>query len=328
MVVLPSNGQFHPHGIKREHDQDHVYDVRSLSANSNTPGQHQHQKKKKKKKKDHHQQIQNGYSNGEDPKKKKSQKSKYSSEQSQSQSRQDTLMSGGLGEMSAELGEPILPPARNSQHPISTVPAMKEKYGGANVKGSVGNEKNKKSKNIKTVHFERFTNDHAPDGEEGMETETVQTNGNARHFQTTILPVRSQNPILPPTSSPILPPSKRKQTSTTRSRSYSSHASENHNPTSPNRMDLFSEPPASSQTPILPPVSPFRKRRGSTGGVFNGPLPSFSAAESSLEITRPISVAKPVENKSKDDAWEFTTGKIRASIVNPMEKDAQREESE
>ncbi|RAL61615.1 hypothetical protein DID88_009653 [Monilinia fructigena] len=237
-------------------------------------------------------------------------------------------MSGGLGEMSAELGEPILPPARIPQHPISTVSAMKEKYGDANGKGMVGNEKNKKSKNSKTVHFERLANDHAPDGEEGVETETIQTNGNARHSQTTIFPVRSQNPILPQTSSPILPPSKRKQTPLTHPRSYSSHASENHIPTSPNRMDLFSEPPASCQTPILPPVSPFRKRRGSTGGVFNGPLPSFSTAESSLQITRPISVAKPVEKKAKDDAWEFTTGKIRASIVNPMEKDAQREESE
>lgn len=327
MVVLPSNGQSNSHGIKREHDQDHVYDVRSSNANGNILGQQQHQKKKKKK--DHHQQTQDECSNGENPKKKKSQKLKYSSEQSQWR-QEDTLMSGGLGEMSAELGEPILPPARNSQHQVSTVPAMKEKHGDANGKGSVGHGKNKKSKSSKTVHFERLANDHAPDGKEleGVEAETFQTNGNAKHFQTTILPVRSQKPILPPTSSPILPPSKRTQTPSTQPRSYSSHASQNHILTSPNHVNLFREPPASSQTPILPPISPFRKRRGSTGAVFNGPPPSFSTAESSLQITRPISVAKLAEPKTKDDDWEFSTGKIRASIVNPLEKDAQREESE
>ncbi|QSZ34513.1 hypothetical protein DSL72_006107 [Monilinia vaccinii-corymbosi] len=319
MGLLPGNGHRPPHGVKRERerehdqdqdqDQDHVYDVspRSTNVKENTPtSQHAH-KKKKKKNKQH--QNQDAHQNGASKRKGRGEKSKQNSSPSQSRHEEDTLMmSGGLGEMSTELGEPILPPACNSQ---------------------------RNSKNSKTVHFQRFanTNGHAQSDEEkaGTETDTVQTNnGSARRFETSILPVRSS--LAPPTSSPILPPSKLSQTPAVRPRSsYPSHApSSIFPPLSPhrvNRMGLFREPPASFQTPILPPTSPFGKRRGSTGAVFNEPPPSFSTTESPLQVARPTSIAKSVEPKAKDDAWEFSSGKIRAMIGNPMEKDAQREEN-
>ncbi|KAJ8057917.1 hypothetical protein OCU04_013098 [Sclerotinia nivalis] len=309
MVVLPSNKNRHPHGIKREHDHDHVYEAIPRNANGGTPDTHTHQHKKKK---NHHHQHQNAQQNGEGEKKKK-QKSKHNSHESQR--KEDTLMSGGLGEISAELGEPILPPARNSQHSTPTMPkAMKEKLENA----SESKKKKSKSKGPKAVHFEGLSNGHTQNGGEKAETEGVKMNGDSAQRRTSILPVRSHLPILPLTSSPILPP--------TRPRSYSSNGQAPIlPPASPSRLNLLRVSPISS-TPILPPTSPFRKRRGSTGNTFSQPPPTFSVEYPPLQTTLPAST-KSAELKRKDDDWEFNTGKIRAMVGNPMEKDAQREES-
>ncbi|KAI9647461.1 hypothetical protein NHQ30_003846 [Ciborinia camelliae] len=307
MVVLPSNGHRNPQGIKREHDRDNVYDVSPKNINTNdnaSANQNTHQHKKKK---NHHHQHQNGQQSGEGEKKKKKHKSKHNSHQSQSR-QEDTMMSGGLEEMSAELGEPILPPARSSQNSTPTMPkAMKEKHGYANGNGSGGKKKKNKVKNNKTVHFEGLGNDHGQNGQ----------NGNAAQ-RGSILPVRSQGPILPPSSSPILP--------STRPRSYSSNSQTPIlPPASPSRMNLL-RVSHMNQTPILPPISPFRQRRGSTGNAFSEPPPTFSVEPPRSQATQPAST-KSVEPKPSDDHWEFSTGKIRVMTGNPMEKDTQREES-
>ncbi|KAF7866791.1 hypothetical protein EAF04_005633 [Stromatinia cepivora] len=315
MVVLPSNGNRHPHGIKREHDHDHVYEVIPKNTNGSTSDTHTHRHKKKK---NHHHQHQNTQQNGEGEKKKKQkQKSKLNSHESQR--KEDTLMSGGLGEISAELGEPILPPARNSQHLTPTMPkTMKEKHGNANGNASEGKKKKSKSKGPKTVHFEGLSNGHAENGGEKSETERAKMNGDLAQRRTSILPVRSHLPILPLTSSPILPP--------TRPRSYSSNGQTPIlPPASPSRLNLLRVSPIYS-TPILPPTSPFRKRRGSTGNTFSHPPPTFLVEYPPSQTTLPPST-KSAEPKRKDDDWEFNTGKIRAMVGNPMEKDAQREEN-
>ncbi|APA12595.1 hypothetical protein sscle_09g073650 [Sclerotinia sclerotiorum 1980 UF-70] len=315
MVVLPSNGSRHLHGIKRKHDHGHVHEAIPKNTNGSTTDipTHQH-KKKKKKKKNHHHQHQDAQQNGEGEKKKKQkQKSKHNSHELQR--KEDTLMSGGLGEISAELGEPILPPARNSKQSIATMPkAMKEKHGNA----SESKKKKSKSKSLKAVHFEGLSNGHTQSSGENAETEGVRMNGDSAQRMTSILPVRSHTPILPLTSSPILPP--------TRPRGYSSNGQTPIlPPASPSRLNLLRVSPIAS-TPILPPTSPFRKRRGSTGNAFSQPPPTFSVESPFLQASLPAS-SKSAEHKRKDDDWEFNTGKIRAIVGNPMEKDAQREEN-
>lgn len=343
MVVLPSNGHRHPHGIKREHDadSDHVYDVspRTTNRNGNSSEKHKHQHKKKK---SHHHQNQgqdqkqnkhqNGHQNGEGEKKKKKKKLKHNSHQAQQE--EDTLMSGGLGDMSAELGEPILPPPRNSQKTPTMPKAMKEKLDNGNETGKVnGSKKENKSNGHKSVHFEG-------NGQ-------VKMNGHSAQRATSTLPVRAHvpkppqtqttSPIVPPplkrrysvnyqapaptlsqVSSPILPP--------TRPRGLSvNHQTPILPPVSPSRATLLRVNPQNS-TPILPPTSPFRRRRGSTGNAFSEPPPVFSTGAPRSQATQPKPEISP-DPKPKDDDWEFSTGKIRAMIGNPMEKDAQREES-
>ncbi|TGO60703.1 hypothetical protein BCON_0033g00150 [Botryotinia convoluta] len=317
MVVLPSSSGYRPNkGVKREHDPDQIHDFSSKSPNATgTSDNHTHQHKKKK---SHHPQNQTEQSGGG----KKKKKSKHKSSQSQQQ--EDALMSGGLGDMSVELGEPILPPPRDSQLLIPKMPkAMEVKHAKMNEDGGGG----KKKKN-KTVHFEEPSSNYRPphvvDEEEEAETERFEINGDSAQRETSTLPVRSHSPILPPTSSPILPPTRPKRSSS-------------HGPpppilpqASPSRMNPLYVPPTIS-TPILPPASPFRKRHGSTGNAFSQPPPIFSREAPSPQATQPTP-AKPTPTKSaepkpKDDEWEVSTGKIRAMIDDPMEKDAQREEN-
>ncbi|KAF7905243.1 uncharacterized protein EAF01_005764 [Botrytis porri] len=324
MVVLPSSSGYRPNkGVKREHDPDQIHDVSSKSPNANgTSDNHTHQHKKKK---SHHPQDQTEQSGGE----KKKKKSKRISSQSQKQ--EDALMSGGLGDMSAELGEPILSPARDSQDSTPKMPkVMKVKHAKVNEdRGGVKKKKKKnKTKKNKTVHFEEPNSNYRPphvvDEEEEAETERSEMNGDSAQRETSTVPVRSHSPIVPPPSSPILPPTRPKRSSS-------------HGPpppilpqASPSRMDPLYVPPTVS-TPILPPVSPFKKRRISTGDSFSQTPPTFLTEAPSPQATpstpaRPTS-AKSAPPKSKDDEWEFSTGKIRAIIGDPMEKDAQREEN-
>ncbi|KAF7939704.1 hypothetical protein EAE99_001509 [Botrytis elliptica] len=283
MVLLPSSSGYRPNkGVKREHDPDQVHDLSSKSPNAN--GSPDNRTQEHKKKKTHHK------------------KSKHKSSQSQQQ--EDTLMSGGLGDMSVELGEPILPHPSDSQH-----------------------KKKKKTKKLKSVHFEEPSSNYRPphvvDEEEDAETERFEMNGGSALRETSTLPVRSHSPILPPTSSPILPPTRPKRSSS-------------HGPPppilpqpSPSRMNPLYVPPKTS-TPILPPASPFRKRRGSTGNTFAQPPPTFSTQVPSPQATQQPPAkptTKSADPKPKDDEWEFSTGKIRAMIGDPMEKDAQREEN-
>lgn len=323
MVVLPSSSSgYRPNkGVKREHDPDQIHDLSSKSPNANgTSDNHTHQHKKKK---SHHPQNQTEQS-GDGKKKRKKSKDKSS----QSPQQEDTLMSGGLGDMSVELGEPILPPPRNSQQPTPTMPkAMRVKHAQKNEIGG-GKKKKKNKAKYKTVHFEESSSNYRPphvvDEEEEAETERFEMNGHSALRESSTLPVRSHSPILPPMSSPILPPTRPKKSSS-------------HGPpppilpqASPSRMNPLHVPPKTS-TPILPPASPFRKRRGSTGNTFAQPPQTFSTQFPSPQATQPPP-AKPTATKSadpkpKDDEWEFSTGKIRAMIGDPMEKDAQREES-
>ncbi|CAD6449804.1 ea8f093d-25fc-404d-ac15-b37ea0cac454 [Sclerotinia trifoliorum] len=309
MVVLPSNGSRHLHGIKREHDHDHVYEAIPKNTNGSTTDTHTHQHKKKK---NHHHQHRDAQQNGEGEKKKR-QRSKRNSRESQEE--EDTLMSGGLGETSAELGEPILPPARDSHQSTPTMhKAMREKHRNA----SESKKKKSKSKGPKAVHFEGLSNGHTQNGGEKAEAEGAKMNGDPAQRRTSILPVRSHIPILPQTSSPILPP--------IRPRRYSSNGQTPIlPPASPSRLNLLRVSPIAS-TPILPPTSPFRKRRRSTGNAFSQPPPTFSVESPSLQASLPAS-SESAEPKRKDDDWEFSTGKIRAMVGNPMEKDAQREEN-
>ncbi|TGO34563.1 hypothetical protein BHYA_0192g00270 [Botrytis hyacinthi] len=314
MVVLPSSSGYRPNkGVKREHDPDQIHDFSSKSPNANgTSDNHTHQHKKKK---SHHHQNQTEQSG--DGKKKK--KSKHKSSQSPQQ--EDTLMSGALGDMSVELGEPILPPPRDSQHSTPTMSkAMRLKQAKMNKDGGGGKKKKKnKTKKNKTVHFEEASGNYRPpyvvDGEEEAETERFEMNGDSALRETSTLPVRS---------SPILPPTRPKRSSS-------------HGPpppilpqASPSRMNPLYVPPKTS-TPILPPASPFRNRRGSTGNTFAQPPATFSTQVPSPQATQPTPAkptsAKSAAPKSKDDEWEFSTGKIRAMIGDPMEKDAQREEN-
>ncbi|KAM0129377.1 hypothetical protein ACHAP3_007882 [Botrytis cinerea] len=318
MVVLPSNNGYRPNkGVKREHDPDQVHDISFKIPNANgAPENNTHQHKKKK---SHHHQSQPEQSGGG---KKKKKKSKQKSSQSQQQEQEDTLMSGGLGDMSVELGEPILPAPRDSQP--STPKAMKVKHAKVNEDGGGAKNKRKKMKKSKSVHFEEPSSNYRPPhvDEEETEFEGFETNGDSTRRETSTLPVRSNVPILPPTSSPILPPN--------RPRRSSSHGP----PTpilpqpSPSRMNPLYVPTTIS-TPILPPASPFRKRRGSTGDTFPRPPLDFSKETPLSKAPQPVkpTPTKAAEIKPKDDEWEFSTGKIRAMIGDPMEKDAQREEN-
>ncbi|THV50010.1 hypothetical protein BGAL_0169g00220 [Botrytis galanthina] len=323
MVVLPSSSSgYRPNkGVKREHDPDQIHDLSSKSPNANgTSDNHTHQHKKKK---SHHPQNQTEQS-GDGKKKRKKSKDKSS----QSPQQEDTLMSGGLGDMSVELGEPILPPPRNSQQPTPTMPkAMRVKHAQKNEIGGGKKKKKNKAKN-KTVHFEESSSNYRPphvvDEEEEAETERFEMNGHSALRESSTLPVRSHSPILPPMSSPILPPTRPKRSSS-------------HGPpppilpqASPSRMNPLYVPPKTS-TPILPPASPFRNRRGSTGNTFAQPPQTFSTQFPSPQATQPPpakpTATKLADPKPKDDEWEFSTGKIRAMIGDPMEKDAQREEN-
>ncbi|KAF7940643.1 uncharacterized protein EAE97_006829 [Botrytis byssoidea] len=305
MVVLPGSSGYRPNkGVKREHDPDQIHDLSSKSPNANgTSDNHTHQHKKKKKSKD---------------------------KSSQSPQQEDTLMSGGLGDMSAELGEPILSPPRDSQHSTPTMPkAMRVKQAKINKDGGSGKKKKKnKTKKNKTVHFEEASSNYRPpqvvDEDEEAENERFEMNGDSALRESSTLTVRSHSPILPPMSSPILPPTRPKRSSS-------------HGPpppilpqASPSRMNPLYVPPKTS-TPILPPASPFRKRRGSTGDTFPQPPPTHSTQAPSPQATQSTSAkptsAKSAVLKSKDDEWELSTGKIRAMIGDPMEEDAQREEN-
>lgn len=303
MVLLPSKKNL-LQGIKREHedDNDYVHDtsrkVTNVDGNASN-NQHAHHHKKSKKKHQHQNPNQN-------QKEQKSHKQKQNSPK-------DNLMSGGLGDMSAGLSEPILPPTKNA--PPTMPRAMKNGIGNLNGNGS-GKKKNK-LKGDKDVHFKGLPNSHAQNDGKIAGTESIQNGGATR------LPVQTQQAILPPTSSPILPP--------IRSRSYSHHAPPPIlPPVSPSRapsQNIYHDITARGQTPILPPESPFRKRRGSTGAVFSGPPPLFSGTESPSPNTRPAPIPTSADPKDRPDAWEFSTGKIRTMIGNPMEKDSQREES-
>ncbi|TEY35953.1 hypothetical protein BOTCAL_0571g00020 [Botryotinia calthae] len=323
MVVLPSNNGYRPNkGVKREHDPDQVHDINFKIPNANgAPENNTHQHKKKK---SHHHQNQPEQSGGG----KKKKKSKHKSSQAPQQ--EDTLMSGGLGDMSVELGEPILPPPRDSQPSTPKSPkAMKVKHAKVNEDGDGAKKKKNKEKKNKTVHFEEPSSNYHPPhvDEEEAEFEGFEMNGDdSTQRETSTLPVRSHSPILPPKSSPILPP--------TRPRRSSSHGPPSPIPpqASPSRMNPLYVP-APNSTPILPPASPFRKRRGSTGNTFPRPPPTFATEDSRSEVTQPEpepvkpTSTKTGEPKPKDDEWEFSTGKIRAMISDPMEKDAQREEN-
>ncbi|TGO27940.1 hypothetical protein BPAE_0034g00190 [Botrytis paeoniae] len=322
MVVLPSSSGYRPNkGVKREHDPDQIHNVSSKSPNANgASDNHTHQHKKKK---SQHHQNQTEQSGGG----KKKKKSKHKSSQLQQQ--EEALMSGGLEDMSVELGEPILPPPHNSQDSTPKIPkALKVKHAKMNEDGGSGKKKKSKTKKNKTVHFEEPNSNYRPphvvDEEEEAETERFEMNGDSAQRETSTLPVRSLRPILPPKSSPILPPTRSKRSSS-------------HGPpppilpqASPSRMNPLYVPPTIS-TPILPPASPFRKRRGSTGNAFSQPPPTFLTEAPSPQATQPTPAkptsAKSAAPKSKDDEWEFSTGKIRAMIGDPMEKDAQREEN-
>ncbi|KAF5869645.1 putative ribosomal protein l27 protein [Botrytis fragariae] len=304
MVVLPSSSGYRPNkGVKREHDPDQIHDISSKSPNANgTSNNHTHQHKKKK---SHHPQNQAEQSGGG----KKRKKSKHKSSQSQ---QQDTLMSGGLGDMSVELGEPILSPPDDSQDLTPKVAtAMEVKHAKMNKDGGGGKKKKNKTKKNRTVHFEEPSSNYRPphvvDEEEEAEIERFEMNRDTAARETSNLPVRSHSPILPPTSSPILPPTRPKR-------------SLSHGPpppilpqASPSRMNPLYVPPTIS-TPILPPASPFRRRRGSTDNAFSQPPPTFSTEASSPQTTqstraKPTS-AKSAAPKSKDDEWEFSTGKF------------------
>ncbi|KAF7946437.1 hypothetical protein EAE96_009435 [Botrytis aclada] len=307
MVVLPSSSGYRPNkGVKREHDPDQIIDLSSKSPNANGTSDNQIHQHKKKKSRHPQQSSQSGGG-----KKKKKSKNK-------------ALMSGGLGDMSEDLGEPILPPPRDSQHSTPAMPkAVKVKHAKTNEDGGGGKKNQSKTKKNKTVHFEEPSSNYRPphvvDEEEEAETERFEMNGDSAQRETPTLPVRSHSPIVPPTSSPILPP--------TRPRRSSSHGPP---PpilprASPSRMNPLYVPPT-NPTPILPPPSPFRKRRGSTGNAFAQPPPTFSSEASRPQATQ-LTPTKPAEPKPKDDEWEFSTGKIRAMIGDPMDKDAQREEN-
>ncbi|TGO15301.1 hypothetical protein BTUL_0042g00720 [Botrytis tulipae] len=322
MVVLPSSSGYRPNkGVKREHDPDQIHDLSSKSSNANgTSDNHTHQHKKKKR---NHPQNQIEQSGGGKKKRKSKSKSSPSPQQ------EDTLMSGGLGDMSVELGEPILPPPRDSQDSTPKMTkAMEAKQAKMNKDGGGNKKKKNKTKKNKNVHFEEPSSDYRPphvvDEEEEAEYERFEMNGDSALRESSALPVRSHSPILPPMSSPILPPTRPKRSSS-------------HGPpppilpqASPSRMNPLYVPPKTS-TPILPPASPFRKRRGSTGNTFAQPPATFSTQVPSPQATQPTPAkptsAKSAAPKSKDDEWEFSTGKIRAMIGDPMEKDAQPEEN-
>lgn len=302
-VLFSSNGYRPNKGIKREHDPDQARDVNSQSPKVNgTPFNHVHQHKKKK---GHHHRHQTGRKSESGHKKKKS---KHNSQQSEQQ--EDTLMSGGLGDMSEELGEPVSSTPRSSQH--STEAQMDGDGGGSK-------KKKNKVKHNKTVRFEELSSNYRPPqvDDEEEESEGLEMNGDSAQRETSKSPARSHDPILPPTSSPILPP--------TRPRSSLSYrtAPPVLPQASPSQMNPLYVPPTNS-TPILPPASPFRKRRASAGNSFSTVSPCPRAAQ--LASAKPIPT-KAADPKPKDDEWEFKTGKIRATIGNPMEKDAQREES-
>ncbi|KAM0185300.1 hypothetical protein ACHAPC_005160 [Botrytis cinerea] len=303
MVVLPSNNGYRPNkGVKREHDPDQVHDISFKIPNANgAPENNTHQHKKKK---SHHHQSQPEQSGGG---KKKKKKSKQKSSQSQQQEQEDTLMSGGLGDMSVELGEPILPPPRDPQP--STPKAMKVKHAKVNEDGGGAKNKRKKMKKSKSVHFEEPSSNYRPPhvDEEETEFEGFETNGDSTRRETSTLPVRSNVPIK------ILEPWPA-------------------NSNSPTAFPESNEPTICSYhdfDPNLTSSSPFRKRRGSTGDTFPRPPLDFSKETPLSKAPQPVkpTPTKAAEIKPKDDEWEFSTGKIRAMIGDPMEKDAQREEN-